>query len=397
MPPVNVEPQRRLPELDSLRGLAAFVVVMYHFVLMWPEWLWSMHGIQWHGLHLTVFFHPLYTGHEAVRLFFVLSGMVLAFPYIRGRSQPYPIFLVRRILRIYGPYVVAITFSIIGAAIWHGPHGHGKWAASFWSEPIRLSLVLQHIAFIGVYDWNQFNFVIWSLIYEMRISILYPFLVILILRLKTRSALLLAGVLSFITALIVWHQPESSATFNLMMTVHYVGLFIVGILLAMHLKAISAWFRSLPSVVRYGMLILSFFLYNYGSLLWHLDDRLPLFIAGDWLVAAGAVGFIIVGLNLPLAQRFLNSLVPHFLGKISYSLYLIHAPILLALTFGLHNRISYWAQLPIYLTTAITCAYLFFIFVEQPFVRAGQRLGKKKLPLVADPAPSQQAEAIPQG
>jgi peptidoglycan/LPS O-acetylase OafA/YrhL len=37
-----------------------------------------------------------------------------------------------------------------------------------------------------------------------------------------------------------------------------------------------------------------------------------------------------------------------------------------------------WGQLPIYLFLTIACAYLFYLCVEAPFVRASQRLGKKR-------------------
>jgi len=370
--PKNAE-QHRYPELDSLRGLAALVVVFYHFVLMWPPLLDSLNPIQWHGIHLTLLLHPLYTGHESVMLFFVLSGLVLSFPYIRGRDQPYPIFLTRRILRIYGPYLGALALSIFGAAIWHGNHGHRILA---WSKPVRATLVLQHIAFLGVYDWNQFNFVIWSLIDEMRISIIFPFLALLVLRVRTSTALLLAVAASFVAMIAVRNQPELSDTSNVMMTLHYVAFFILGILLAMHLKKVSDRFRSFPIAVQAGIFVAAFLLYNFTGPLALLHDSRPLFMAADWFVAIGAMGYIVVGLSAPVAQRLLTSTVPRFLGKISYSLYLIHAPILLAVTFFIRNRISMWEQLPIYLFLSIGCAYLFFLCVEQPFVRAGQHLGK---------------------
>jgi peptidoglycan/LPS O-acetylase OafA/YrhL len=365
--------QHRYPELDSLRGLAALVVVFYHFVLMWPALLDSLNPIEWHGIHLTLLLHPLYTGHESVMLFFVLSGLVLSLPYIRGRSQPYPIFLTRRILRIYGPYLGALALSIAGAAIWHGNHGHRILA---WSERVHPKLVLEHIAFLGVYDWNQFNFVIWSLIDEMRISIIFPVLAFLVLRVRTTTALLLAVAASFVAMIAVRNQPQFSDTSNIMMTVHYVAFFILGILLAMHLKKVSERFRSFSVAVQVGIFFAAFLLYNFTGPLALLHESRPLFMAADWLVAVGAVGYIVVGLCAPVAQRLLISTVPRFLGKISYSLYLIHAPILLAVTFFIRNRISMWEQLPIYLFLSIGCAYLFFLGVEQPFVRAGQRLGK---------------------
>jgi peptidoglycan/LPS O-acetylase OafA/YrhL len=92
----------------------------------------------------------------------------------------------------------------------------------------------------------------------------------------------------------------------------------------------------------------------------------------------GSHRFVIVAINSPTAKRILHSTVPAFLGRISYSLYLTHAPVLLALTFGIHKRLSAWQQFPIYLVASIGTAYLFCISVEEPFTRMGQRLGRRK-------------------
>ncbi|NYF87937.1 acyltransferase [Tunturiibacter empetritectus] len=296
-PAVGADPQPRLRELDSLRGLASLVVVFHHFILMWPAWPWPTHGPLWHQLHLTLLFYPLYAGHEAVMLFFILSGLVLSFPYLLGRGQPYPIFLARRILRIYGPYLAALALSVAGAAKWHGNLGHGKWASAFWSEPVRWTLVLQHIAFLGFYNWQQFNFVIWSLIVEMRISIFFPFLALLILRVRTRIALLLAVALSLTEFVVLRLYPQTDQATGLLRTVHYTAFFIFGILLARHLKTISARFCSLPIAIRIGIGLASFLLYNLSiPFLW--DYRRPwTMTSAEWLVAAGAIGFIVLGLN----------------------------------------------------------------------------------------------------
>ncbi|NYF53884.1 acyltransferase family protein [Tunturiibacter gelidoferens] len=384
--PAGADPQPRLRELDSLRGLASLAVVLHHFVLMWPAWPWPTHGPLWHRLHLTLLFYPLYAGHEAVMLFFVLSGLVLSFPYLLGRGQPYPIFLARRILRIYGPYLAALILSIAGAAIWHGNHARGAWAAPFWSEPVRWTLVLQHIAFLGIYNWQQFNFVIWSLIIEMRISIIFPLLAYFILRLRTRIALLLALALSLTTFLVVLFHPDADQTTGLLRTVHYTAFFIFGILLARHLKTISARFRSLPVTIRFGIAALSFALYNFSvPFLWNFRRPWTM-TATEWLVAAGAIGFIVVGLNAPPVQRFLLSSIPRFLGRVSYSLYLIHVPVLLALTFSLRNTLSPWVQFPLYLAATLLLAWLFCLCVEEPFIRQGQRLGKKKPATLHEPS-----------
>jgi peptidoglycan/LPS O-acetylase OafA/YrhL len=374
---MNATPRGRLHELDSLRGLAAFTVVLHHFGLMWPLWQAQFDPLRLGPLHIAPFY-PLYAGREAVMLFFVLSGLVLSLPYLRGRGQAYPIYLTRRILRIYAPYLGALALSICGAAFWHGNHSNRGWAANFWSEPLNLKLILQHIAFIGVYDCGQFDFVIWSLVYEMRISILFPALALLIFRTRPQLAILLAASFSLLALATAHGQHHQTAIYSFMITFHYAALFILGILLATHLTAISAWYQSLSRMVRVGIFVASFILYNESSRILDHADGLSADIALEWGVAMGAIGFIITAINSSMARRFLNSAVPAFLGRISYSLYLIHAPVLLALTFGIHNRLSAWAQFPIYLVATIAAAYLFCVCIEEPFTRMGQRLGRPK-------------------
>lgn len=55
----------------------------------------------------------VWAGGGAVELFFVLSGFVLSLPWLRGRRPSYGEFVVRRVCRIYLPYIVAIAVTMI--------------------------------------------------------------------------------------------------------------------------------------------------------------------------------------------------------------------------------------------------------------------------------------------
>ena len=367
----------RLPELDSLRGLAAFTVVLLHFVLMWPGWLNSVGIREFRHIPMTLLY-PLYAGHEAVMLFFVLSGLVLALPFLNHKAQPYPVFVVRRVLRIYGPYVVALGVAVAGAAIWHGHIEHGAWASTIWSNPVSPRLIVQHIVFLCVYDWSQFNVVIWSLIYEMRISLIFPLLIALVARCGTKRSLAIAATGSLVALAASNHHDKMSATYNVMMTLHYSAFFILGILLATHLDRIGEWFRAASRAKRIAFFAGSFGLYELCGPLDHIHPRLVSFVIGDWGVAVGAIGLIVVGLNSQRVSSLLRSPVPAFLGRISYSLYLIHSLVLMALTFGLRDRVSPTLQLPLYLAVAIASSYLFCRMVEEPFMRLGQRFSKSR-------------------
>jgi peptidoglycan/LPS O-acetylase OafA/YrhL len=104
----------RFAELDSLRGLAALAVVLSHFT-----------GVYLNTRHYTVFLYKfpmriLLDGRAAVILFFLLSGFVLSLPY-RQRGLEYGTFLVRRICRIYLPYLGALLLAVLGDWWHHGP------------------------------------------------------------------------------------------------------------------------------------------------------------------------------------------------------------------------------------------------------------------------------------
>src|SRR3954471_9896348 len=95
---------RRIPELDALRGLAAVAVLLGHWMTVVPAWdddtrhqpaKWLLNLFKYTPLRL------LTAAPEAVLVFFVLSGFVLALPFLEGRAGSYRAFLVRRAFRIY--------------------------------------------------------------------------------------------------------------------------------------------------------------------------------------------------------------------------------------------------------------------------------------------------------
>jgi peptidoglycan/LPS O-acetylase OafA/YrhL len=307
-------------------------------------------------------------------LFFTLSGLVLALPYVHGRAQPYPIYLGRRILRIYGPYLAALALSILGATYFHGPHA--GWAGNFWSQPISLPLVLQHIAFLGVYDYDQYNFVIWSLIFELRISILFPILCTRTLRRGPFVAIPLFLLISFACAGLIGTASAHTFSYSYLMTFHYMAFFVLGILIAANLTPIRNWYKRLNRPLRALLFLASLAAYNLSGRISDHFASLSIRVLGDWGVVLGAIGYILLALNSPLARRVLTAAIPTFLGRISYSLYLLHAPILLALTFSPLGHLTPWAQFPIYLAASLVAATLFNRAIEEPFIGLGRRLGR---------------------
>ena len=358
------KPKARYSELDSLRGVAALTVVFHHFRLMYVD------GKEVSSWTLRLL-HPFTAGHEAVMLFFLLSGFVLSVPYLRGRGQEYPFYLLRRVLRIYGPYLAALALAVAGAAKWHGPLGEGPWANETWSAPVSKRLVLHYVVMIGNYDWPQYNTAFWSLVAEMRISIVFPFLLLLVRRISTGTAFGLAIGLMAGTSLAAHHWPNEVPTLS---TVGYAGIFVWGILLATHVERVNEWFAARSRAQKLLFAACSFALYSWSAH-FHWTSRFIWGVA-DVPITAGAAGYMLLAMGAQPVRRALNSAVAAFLGRISYSLYLVHGTVLFALAHAVGRRRGLPLLFTIYVSASLLLAYLFCLAVEEPFLRLSRRAGK---------------------
>jgi peptidoglycan/LPS O-acetylase OafA/YrhL len=368
---------RRFYELDSLRGVAALTVVLHHFSRICPA------GV----IHLLIRtpLRLLIAGEQAVILFFLLSGFVLTLPYKKKISLGYGPFLVKRVCRIYLPYLGALALAILCDLIFpgHGPYSN-YWINYTWSEPVTVHLVLQHVLFLGNYDWAQFNTAFWSLVYEMRISLIFPFIAAAVLRLRTTWVIVCAVMMSLASVPValfvsnVLHLGTLNAELQNTLTLHYAAFFIIGSALAKHLHAISRWYSRLTLVHAATLALAAVLLYgfsNASSLVQRLSIPEALY---NWPVAAGGVMLIILAINSRPFHVILTGRTIHYLGERSYSLYLMHGTVLFALIHTLIGRVRFdillLIYLIIYLIISLIITEIFYRLIERPAMQLGRRL-----------------------
>jgi peptidoglycan/LPS O-acetylase OafA/YrhL len=225
---------------------------------------------------------------------------------------------------------------------------------------------------IGNYDWVQYNTAFWSLGVEMRVSIIFPILFMVVHRLRTRTALLLAFLISTAASLGMAHWPHIEASLN---TLAYAAIFICGIIFARNIERVNDWYYGLRKLGATMIACSSFVLYTWGHHIAIIFGALPIGL-DQWLITAGAAGYMILALNAPPIRQFLNMEVAKFLGRISYSLYLVHGTVLFALTYLLGSRLPVLAQFAIYLPASLLIAYVFCLTVEEPFLHVSRFVGK---------------------
>jgi peptidoglycan/LPS O-acetylase OafA/YrhL len=109
----SFRPNHHYEELDSLRGLAAITVLIAHYsnLFMVQSGPYVRVGEFVQSVRRTPLF-AVFAGHEAVMLFFVLSGFVLSLQFLKGKPVDYGSFAIKRIFRIYVPYLIALGVAV---------------------------------------------------------------------------------------------------------------------------------------------------------------------------------------------------------------------------------------------------------------------------------------------
>jgi peptidoglycan/LPS O-acetylase OafA/YrhL len=342
---VNKDRTVRFTLVDSLRGVAALWVVVYHAFAAGhlnclqerlPEWIsYGMFG----------------AGNFGVAIFFVISGFVMAHSTCELRPSAINAarFMFRRSIRLDPPYWLSIIFVLTMAAL----------SASIKQETFRApttSEFLAHLVYLqGLLRMEQINDVYWTLCYEIQFYLAFILLIYVSHRLLGRCSLeifsvsLLAGLL-WPAGIIV--QPPVSGLFINLWYAFAIGVF------AYHARTDASW----RGCFLLGALIL-------GWIAWERRDS---FAATTAITAC----VVFIGAD----KSWLDFRVLQKLGLISYSLYLIHNPItgasfflLRKLGFGTSSVLDV-INLLLVLGVCLLASIAFYFCFERPSVKIARRV-----------------------
>lgn len=360
----------RFKELDALRGLAACTVVFNHFYNLREARNWPfIVQLLFRGL-----FRFLIAGHEAVLLFFVLSGFVLTLPFLKPGKPSYGPFLVKRICRIHLPYLGGLGLAVLGDLLFHNSiPALSPWFQMMWSEPLTWRLVLQHAGLIGFFNEVQLNTAFWSLVVEMRISIVFPFLMVLLSRVRTPKTMLFAGSAALLLIALPF-RVQSSNLSSIIDSLQYGGAFAIGSLLARSHASCSKLYLRLPQFAR---LLLWAGILVVWSFIGIISSKPMLLGVYNMTLTIASACIIVVAMTEPWVKTLLLRRTPQYLGHISYSVYLIHVTVLLSLVHALYGRLSLLTLLPIYLALTFMLGAVFNIWIEEPCTKLGALLAEK--------------------
>lgn len=370
----------RIEQLDSIRGLAAFSVVLSHipfFAFPMPYVMYK--ALVWLGIN---------NGHKAVMLFFLLSGFVLSLPFLKRKEINYVPYVIKRVLRIYIPFLFAIIFAmILSQMFWQEKVGIvGEWDL-LWQTQISVKLVKEHVLFLGNYHTNAFNGVIWSLIHELRISLFFPLIILLVKRFNWKINLLICLLLSMIAGLNAIYQFEQSNGYNTtyFKTIEYTVFFIFGSLMAKNKVTLIKMYREKHRSYKWCLFLVSLFLYNFSEItigkLYELSQIEVLStqygIITEYGIALGCCGIVICAMGSIKLEKVLLFRPLIFLGRISYSLYLFHLPIILVSIYLFHEVLPLWIISILAIVLSFILSTVAWLFIELPSQKLGRDLARR--------------------
>jgi peptidoglycan/LPS O-acetylase OafA/YrhL len=305
----------------------------------------------------------LVAGPEMVLLFFVLSGMVLALPRLAGHGASYGRYLLTRVLRLY-PAAWVVTAIAALALLVEPAHPQAglstSWLANEFSAPINPADAFHYVGLIVPFDPTRLDGVLWSLELELRTSLLLPLLVWFACRCGPVVTLVSA------IALIVYGTTASLAAASWIWTTVVIGCFLLGILLARHRDTLNRSWAALPTVGRrlVGLaILLCFWLPTLG-----VNGRVGNLPIGYLLPILGACAAIVVAQG-PGMRGWLSGRVPAWLGRISYSLYLVHCVVLKLIATVVPNGGSPILLAPAGIAISLVLATILQRTVEAPAIK----------------------------
>ncbi|MDR5786573.1 acyltransferase [Caballeronia sp. LP003] len=364
----------RYHQLDSLRGIAALTVVFSHYSqITLTHWL---QHVPWRAIA---------EGHSAVILFFALSGFALAMQ-ITGDSRPgFAEFIVKRVCRIYIPYLIAVLAAYTAYCLLYRSNlsWTGEWVNQAWHAGIDRHDLLDHLYFVIPFSNSTLDPVLWSLVYEMRISLIFPLLVVVVFATPVWFSVALSMCFS-LAAFGYYHHLQrtlldASIQGEWMPTIHYMSMFVLGALIARYREAISSKLGAYSARTLFGALLICLAVYVLvGSITRHSisNDVLRSF-ADDWIILPAVTGILVLAIALRPFAAFLTARPLIFLGEVSFSLYLLHCVVLLGVLhyFGeTYQGMSLIIAAVLILPVSIAGYYA----VEKPSIRLGRYLTRGK-------------------
>ncbi|WP_256369947.1 acyltransferase [Granulicella sp. S190] len=339
--------ERYFPALDGIRAVSVLLVMSNH-------------------LHSNYAFLRRMPGWTGVDFFCVLSGFLITTLLLReekdfGSVRLAP-FYIRRFFRIVPIFLLVLLFYFPVA--YFGEHGI-RWAAFKSALPLYLTFMQDFVPHEAPFSFS------WTLGIEEKFYFIWPILAFLLLK-KLRGRALVAGAFFLVSAslYLIFESVSDRAYFHARSYAALALGALLACLLASNLaQTYTRWISRIPSFLPPLAVILALALVFYDrQFVMALDLSIALLLSHLLLIPSSV-------------RAWFAAPVLVWIGRRSYSMYLIHLLVLTPVRVALHPK-SVFAELAVlviaYFITA-GLSHLIYLFVEEPMRLFGKRVIAKRL------------------
>jgi len=362
--------EKRLVYLDSARGLAAFRVMTWHFLVMFIS-----------RVDVNLLKNPLrifYYGDSDIIFFFIHSGFILSYSYAHRLTAPdaasYFRFLIERFFRIFPLFIFLLVVSFVVQKYFYSfqPHlfftVHSK---NLWNETVSVRDVLQQ-AVLVILPESQSNKRLlpqdWTLSVEVIVGAMLPLLIFSIKRNVW---------LFFIVFFLLWQCCNT-----------YVFEFGTGVFLFHFREEIQDYWNRTKTIYKVFLccvtLVFDTCFFQYGSL-FSSENIVYSYSIDRLIVNFGCVLLFIIIISSEKIQKVLSNKWLVWLGKICYSLYLWHVLLLIVFSAKVFSLLLPVFKQPflalgvtfcLLIISTLLLSFFSFTFIEVPFNKLGKKLSR---------------------
>jgi len=226
-------------------------------------------------------------------------------------------------------------------------HSLSEWAGGLWIRPINKDDIIRHIFLIIKTDYHVINPVVWTLAIEMKMSLVLPVFILWLKKWRSGQSQILLLLTSFLLSIL-------TAKFE------FLPLFVIGLILSKHWRFFEA-IKDINYFKLCALFLLSILFIGNRCVL--NFNNTPQF--QSLLSAFGAVLLIFLAIWWAPINKLLKNPGVDFLGKISFSFYLYHFPLLLV-TVSILYPIYKSLIIPVIISLLITflVSFISYLLIE---------------------------------
>lgn len=370
--------------LEGMRAIAALVVVINH---IYAE-IYPVHYGVLPSPPLGFLSYFMVLGHLSVTVFIVISGFCLMVPVANngGRMRGgFTRFIQRRARRILPPYYLALSLSLLLIMTVLGQKIGTHWDTAI---DIRTSDIIAHYLMLqNIFGTGRINYVFWSIATEWQLYFTFPLLIYAIRRGGLAHTLLTVLVVGYALQLALGDTRWARAN------LHYVGFFALGMGAAsVALDPLMSFTKRHVAVFAGTIGVCALVVLGFMAH-WGWENAPSQFLYYDLPTGLATFCLLLIAIRAGrdnLVQRLFGWRPLVAIGTFSYSLYLMHVPVIVLLLqyvlhpLGLRGDLGFLVMATFGLAVILALCYLFYLVGERPFLNTKrQALASATQPLHA--------------